>query len=61
MCPNGWVKKENLKAVWGGGSDTKMSILSLVYIDLRTDETDNELRLEYMAITVDQYKRQTIK
>lgn len=57
MCPNGWVKKENLKAVWGGGSDTKISILSLVYIDLRTDENDNDLRLEYMTITVDQYKR----
>lgn len=57
MCPNRWVKKENLKAVWEGGSGTKMSILYLVYTDLRTDETDNELRLEYMAITVDQYKR----
>lgn len=51
-------KKRELKScLGGGGSDTKMSILSLVYIDLRTDETDNELRLEYMAITVDQYKR----
>lgn len=58
MCPNRWVKKRELKSCWGGGgSDTKMSILSLVYTDLRTDETDNELRLEYMAITVDQYKR----
>lgn len=47
-------KKGELKSCLGGGSDTKMSILSLVYTDLRTDETANELRLEYMAITVDQ-------
>ena len=52
-----WVKKENLKDVGGWRSDTKMSILSLDYTDLRRDETDNELMLEYKAITVEQYKR----